>query len=473
MRAGTPAHGEPTPPERSANADAAVKPRRGRATSAVTDLRRYRAERAARANFKALQPVVFANVRSALGTRARDVPPQQLEADYNFAWNSLMGLLMSGTEIDSLPAWLTTATTRRVQDYLRKPAGRDVELFEDDGVHADDEVSRVAEDREAVQHVITAIQHRFGRAEAEILFCLYVLDMRREEVASRLDISVKRLHKILDGHKGRPGLRAELDGYISVIQSGDWCAEHASLISAYVLGWFGPENPKARQARAHLDACSACRSYANAKRGIAALLPPFTPAMFHSDRAATWLEQLNASVHSVARTIGEKLGIASTSDAATGAAAAGGGTVAAGGIAGAKLAACLSAVAAGGVACLAAVTIGVPHLGTSQAQDTPDEVAQQAQPVKTTPALQGLTIASPLPKPVTTKRSPRKAKQHTTRRDTNNEFSIENSQPAPQPAPTPTPIPEPAPSSSTSSPAPTPKADLAPSAGPDEFSPER
>jgi DNA-directed RNA polymerase specialized sigma24 family protein len=455
--------------ERAASADAGHGPRRGRAPSAVTDLRRYRAERAARANFKALQPVVFANVRSALGARARDVPPQQLEADYNFAWNSLMGLLMSGTEIDSLPAWLTTATTRRAQDYLRKPNGRDVELFEDDGAHADDEIARIVEDREAVQHVITTIQHRFGRAEAEILFCLYVLDMRREEVASRLDISVKRLHKILDGHKGRPGLRAELDGYISVIQSGDWCAEHSSLISAYVLGWFSPENPKARQARAHLAACSACRSYANAKRGIAALLPPFTPAMFHSDRVATWLEQFNAGIHSAARTIGEKLGIASTSDAATGAAAAGGGTVAAGGIAGAKLAACLTAVAAGGVACLAAVTIGVPHVGTSQARDTPDTAAQHAPPATTTSALPGLTIVSPLPKVSPSERSTRQARRHTTRRDTNDEFSIEKSTPAPAPAPAPTAPPP----TSASTPAPATTTEAAPSSGPREFGFER
>jgi hypothetical protein len=107
---------------------------------------------------------------------------------------------------------------------------------------------------------LEAIRHPGNDCDARILAYLWLAQMSRREIAARMGLPLKRLDYILDGDQGGGGLRAEATRLLELIATGNWCEAQKSLIAAHTLKWFAPGSPKDKAARAHLQACPACRA---------------------------------------------------------------------------------------------------------------------------------------------------------------------------------------------------------------------
>ncbi len=404
-------HVDSTPAPASTRAGVASDARR-------PTLNEIRATQAAQDNYERHRAAVLSGVREKLRRVGADAPHHELDAGYNLAWNSLISLRASGTVVESEIGWLITTTYRRVIDWLRLEHHEwrekdDVESDEIAELLAADEGSleRHVDQQRQLRSLLEAFRHRFTPRETLILFYAYVLDMPRAEIARKLDIPLKRLHKLLDGYdvrKGRAGsaeavrahgLKDELAKYIDVIASGDWCSTHGSLIRAHALGWFEPGSAKHTAATTHLKGCPACRQYFQAKRGIAMLLPPVTLPVLDRAHSSTLLDPFVGVVRTLTNMARSALGISGSGDAAVVTGTTAGGTAVAGtllGGAGAKLAAVCVTLVAG--VCIVTGAIPTPHAATRTTQPSARARAGQLpsrQPANATePA--GLLASTPL-----------------------------------------------------------------------------
>ena len=85
-------------------------------------LRRYRAERLLREEFRALRAAVLETVRGRLRAAGVELDPSDLDACYAQAWQGLYAATLQGQRILSPAGWLVVATFRRAIDEQRARA---------------------------------------------------------------------------------------------------------------------------------------------------------------------------------------------------------------------------------------------------------------------------------------------------------------------------------------------------------------
>src|SRR2546427_9448236 len=82
-------------------------------------LRRYRAERLLREEFRSLRAGVIASARASLRACGAGLDDSDLEACYAQAWQGLYAALLDGQRILNPAGWLTAVTFRRAIDEQR------------------------------------------------------------------------------------------------------------------------------------------------------------------------------------------------------------------------------------------------------------------------------------------------------------------------------------------------------------------
>lgn len=309
-------------------------------------------------HYEANRDAVLSSVRRRLRAAGVFVSEPDIEAAYS---SSFLELLKHRDEPDhyddGVRGWLTKGTYWRCLDEAKKARGR-IELVDREDHGREDLVGRVAM-LDAVRATVEVIRHRFSDRDAKIV-ALVLTEHKRAEIAEILDLPIKRVGKLLDGHKGRPGLMARLGEYLEVIARGEWCEYNASLIRAHALGLLAEGSPKVDQAEAHLRDCPACRNYSREyRRQLHELLPPFWAAVAASDRTGV-VEQLHGAVRGAVDWARSLVAGGDGAAVAGGGAGVGGGTLAIGSLSAGKVVA--TCVATAGVGCAALLGGGIVRL---------------------------------------------------------------------------------------------------------------
>jgi DNA-directed RNA polymerase specialized sigma24 family protein len=211
---------------------------------------------------------VVRRVRTKLDRSRLHLADQDLDACYNEAWRALCERVSAGgAKPESLVGWLIEVTYCRAIDELRKlRPGRFAPLDEESQSQADDDLAERADDRWTLDLLFDVARHGFSPLHARIIVLTCVFGLPRAQVAEHVGVSLKRLHKILDGHKGKEGLRRKLERCIDVIAAGRCCEQYSSAMIAYRLGWVRAGSASEDRIHGHLRVCPACRSEAADRR---------------------------------------------------------------------------------------------------------------------------------------------------------------------------------------------------------------
>jgi DNA-directed RNA polymerase specialized sigma24 family protein len=223
-------------------------------------------------NYRGLRASVIGRAAWQLGRSRALLHANDFDQAYDDAWLALFRAVRRGrapAEFNDrdcpaalLREWLATVTYRRAVDIIRATHPERFTSLEHAHDYADGQPALTAriDERETTQLLFEALRHRFSERDAKILVLTELFDVPRRDVAERLSLSLKRLHKLLDPHKGKAGLRAEMRRCVDLISDGRWCSDQASLLTAFRLGWFAAGSRKDLAARAHLKNCAACRT---------------------------------------------------------------------------------------------------------------------------------------------------------------------------------------------------------------------
>ncbi len=376
-------------------------------------LRRYRAERLLREEFRSLRASVIASARGSLRACGASLDESDLEACYAQAWQGLYAATLEGQRILNPAGWLTVVTFRRAIDEHRSRdrAGlrdRTGHLASDgrEGAHAlaggaggcgpQRDIASELDERRKLRDLFEALRLQLSVREQQAATLCYLQGLSRSQAARTMGVSEARMRKLMEGTgPGRPGVAAKVAAVVETIGHGEWCAEQASLMRGLAYGILDPHGERHRLALIHTSACPACRAYVASLRGLAALLPP----------APSLLPLLLAGGAGAKATgLGAAIGPGSMSpgaaaSGAAGAGAAGGGWLLAGGGVGAKFAAgCLLALGVGA---------GCAVLGTSRGAAKPHsrtharvraERASQAPTPAAVPSAGATQAAGPAPR---------------------------------------------------------------------------
>jgi DNA-directed RNA polymerase specialized sigma24 family protein len=346
-------------------------------------LRRYRAERLLREEFRSLRASVIASVRARLRACGAELADDDLDACYAQAWQGLYAVALEGEEVLDAAAWLSLATYRRAVDEHRAARRRQQLAAQLLGARtqalaapraecADDADAAGELDRRLkLGQLFEALRLRLSARERRAFVLCHLQGLSRSEAAAAMGLSERRMRKLMDGRGGgESGAAAKVSALVNTIRAGRWCEEQGSLMRGLAYGVLDPQGERHRLALVHTRECPACRSYVASLRGLAALLPP-VPAMLallaaarDAARDAVAHAAVRAHVSARAGVRGSVAGAAPQAavSGTAGAGAAGGGWLLVGGGAGAKLAAtCLLALGLGAGCAVLAVPAGSPH----------------------------------------------------------------------------------------------------------------
>src|SRR5437899_163402 len=95
-----------------------------------------------------------------------------------------------------------------------------------------------------------------------------------------MGVSGARMHKLMYGRPGRPGVSAKVGSLMHTISTDAFCREQASLMRGLAYGVLDPAGERYQLAVVHGRECPACRAYVLSLRGLAAALPP-APVLLH------------------------------------------------------------------------------------------------------------------------------------------------------------------------------------------------
>lgn len=328
---------------------------------------------------------VLRKARGDLRSANHFVTDLDLDAAYNGAWLDLVAQVDAGAEVDNPPGWLVIATKRRAIDGRRSDhASRELPLTAARQLSiAGDEMVDQIDRSDAVRAAAAVARHKFSERDGRVA-ALLLTGHSRGEISMKTGLPLKRLHKILDGHKGRRGLLEQLDAYVAAIANGAWCDANGSLIRAYTLRVLAPDSPKIAEAQAHLRSCAACRAYSVEYGRVqeqlgASMAPVWALASAEIEERVGLLRHVGAALRSVGESARTLLGIGG----ADGAAAAGsgvslgGGALAFGGFTAGRAitAGCVAAVSVG---CIAAATGVLPGTSTDGSSKRPSAVVRRA-----------------------------------------------------------------------------------------------
>ncbi|MDO8185878.1 hypothetical protein Q5424_01360 [Conexibacter sp. JD483] len=323
---------------------------------------RTRSDQLLDAHYTSARVSVLRKARADLRAANHFVTDVDLDAAYNGAWLDLVALVDAGGEIDNAAGWLVIATKRRAIDARRSDhASREMPLTAARQlVVAGDEMLEQVSRTDAIRAAAAVARHKFSERDGRVV-ALLLTGHTRPEISAKSGLPLKRLHKLLDGHKGRRGLLDQLDAYVAAIADGAWCEANGSLIRAYTLRILAPESPKIAEAQEHLRTCAACRAYSleygRAQEQLgAALVPIWGGAGAEIDARVGALHHIGAALRSIGESARMLLGIGGSDGAA---AAGGGGVLAFGGMTAGRAitAGCLTVVSVG---CVAAATGVLP-----------------------------------------------------------------------------------------------------------------
>ncbi len=323
-------------------------------------LRRFRAERLLRREFRALRGRVLASARRRLSARGVALDPADLEACYAQAWQGLYAAVLEGHPIEDPAAWLALVTFRRAIDEHRAQRRlerlREQRAFAGGGADGDDgELAARLDDRLRLSQMWEGLCGRLGSREREAAVLCYLQGLSRADAAARMGISESRMRKLREGRGGGAlGVARKVGELAETISGGGWCEEQGSLMRALAFGILDPAGERYRLALMHHGQCPACRAYVVSLRGLAAALPP---VLLPGSLGAGLLELARGGARGAARGGAGPAG-GSAAQLARGAggalsasgasAAGGGGWLLGGGPLGAKLAAgCLLAISVG------------------------------------------------------------------------------------------------------------------------------
>jgi DNA-directed RNA polymerase specialized sigma24 family protein len=347
-------------------------------------VRRYRAERLLRGEFRRLQGHVIAIVARRLSVGGPALDERDLEACYATAWQGLYEAILEGQEIANPAGWLVLVTYRRAVDEQRSRTRACAEPgevpFADgmaaaDGIRAacDHDPSGAIADRVLLHHLLEGLRTSMTAPEREAAVLCYLHGLTRAEAAAQMGISQKRMRKLMDGRgPGRPGVSMKLAALLTSIREGRWCEQQASLMRALAFGILDPAGERYRIAIAHTGECPACRAYVGSLRGLSVALPPallpggLAAAILGAAGAGSTAAGAGAGAGGLAggAATGARLGVGGSAVASAGTGGAGGGGfLLAGGPVGAKLAAgCVLALGIGA----GCVGLGIPGRGTGR-----------------------------------------------------------------------------------------------------------
>ena len=253
-------------------------------------LRRYRAERLLRQEFRALRARVLAGARARLNAGAVGLDEADLEACYAQAWQGLYAAVLDGRQIENPAGWLTLVTFRRALEEQRRrqrtgslaharggEQGWAVAAREGGGggCRAGDDLAVELDRRIRLRQLFEALRLRLGQRELQAAALCYLQGLSRSEAAAQMGVSEARMRKLMEGAgNGRPGVTAKISALAESISEGRWCQEQGSLMRGLAFGMLDPAGPRYELALSHSAACPACRAYVRSLRGLAALLPP-------------------------------------------------------------------------------------------------------------------------------------------------------------------------------------------------------
>ncbi len=238
-------------------------------------LRRYRAERLLRKEFKEQREQVLGPVRVRLRARGVTLAEADLEACYATAWQGLYAALLEGETIESPTGWLTQVCFRRGIDEARSRTRRG----EPSGaaglpISVEPDLASALDDSRTLRHTFEALRGMSTREREAATLC-YLQGLTRAEAAERLNVSEAHMHKLMEGRgPERPGVAAKMNGLLRTIGGGEWCEQQGSLMRALAFGILDPQGERYQLALLHRRECPACRAYIVSLRGLAAVLPP-------------------------------------------------------------------------------------------------------------------------------------------------------------------------------------------------------
>lgn len=152
---------------------------------------------------------VLRKARGDLRSANHFVTDLDLDAAYNGAWLDLVAQVDAGAEVDNPPGWLVIATKRRAIDGRRSDhASRELPLTAARQLSiAGDEMVDQIDRSDAVRAAAAVARHKFSERDGRVA-ALLLTGHSRGEISMKTGLPLKRLHKILDGHKGRRAPRA-------------------------------------------------------------------------------------------------------------------------------------------------------------------------------------------------------------------------------------------------------------------------
>ncbi len=220
-------------------------------------LRRFRAERLLRKEFRALRGRVLASTRGRLCARGVVLDAADLDACYAQAWQGLYMAVLEGRAIEDPEAWLALATFRRAIDEHR--AQRRLErlraqpAFAGGGAEGDDgELAARLDDRVRLAQMWEGLCARLGSREREAAVLCYLQGLSRADAAARMGISESRMRKLMEGRGGgTQGVARKVGELAETISAGGWCEEQGSLMRALAFGMLDPGGERYRLALMH------------------------------------------------------------------------------------------------------------------------------------------------------------------------------------------------------------------------------
>jgi RNA polymerase sigma factor (sigma-70 family) len=332
-------------------------------------LRRYRAERLLREEFRSLRASVIASARGRLRACGARLDDSDLEACYAQAWQGLYAATLEGQRIVNPAGWLAVVTFRRAIDEHRARSRLGLDEHAGNGSSAgggealrpaaeraaahpaERDVASQLDERMQLRQLFEALRLRLSDREQQAVALCYLQGLSRAQAARTMGVSEGRMRKLMEGPGvGRPGAAAKVAALAETIRVGGWCEEQGSLMRGLAYGILDPQGERHRLALAHTSGCPACRAYVASLRGLAALVPPM-PSLLRSLLAAgAGAKAAGAASHAggAGGVLSAPAAVSSGAAGAAGAGAAGGGWLLAGGGLGAKLAAgCLLALGVG------------------------------------------------------------------------------------------------------------------------------
>jgi DNA-directed RNA polymerase specialized sigma24 family protein len=249
-------------------------------------IRRYRAERLLRDDFKRLRARVLAAVSARLAASGVALDASDLDACYAQAWQGLYTVVLAGQQIANPGGWLVLVTQRRALEEHRAgrriahgcgwPADESPALpGEAPGTVGEGDLAEGLEDRMRLRQLFEGLSARLTAREREAAALCYLQGLSRAQAAAVMGLSEQRMRRLMEGRApGRPGVAGKMGALVETIRAGRWCEEQSSLMRALAYGILDPEGERHRVAVAHRGECPACRAYILSLRGLAAVLPP-------------------------------------------------------------------------------------------------------------------------------------------------------------------------------------------------------